>query len=125
MEDFFYASDEIAPTLRPYCVCHSIDIQFQPIYNGNVKFCAWVSMHGEPQNLTENRQPVIGRLSFVCLTIKKGREPIDRKFKKREPEDPKTGESVYSADSPVCVYSVSYSHFTGSIRDARVCVNNL
>lgn len=62
---------------------------------------------------------------FFMSYYKEGREPIDRKFKKREPEDPKTGESVYSADSPVCIYGVSYSHFTGSIRDARVCVNNL
>ncbi len=73
------------------------------------------------------REPTVSdrKAVFFMSYYKEGREPIGRKLKKREPEDPKTGESVYSADSPVCVYGVSYSHITGSIHDARICVNNL
>lgn len=56
-------------------------------------------MHGEPQNLTENRQPAIGRLSFLCLTIRKGGNPLTENLRKENQKIPKPG-NQYTALIP-------------------------
>lgn len=56
-------------------------------------------MHGEPQNLTENRQPVIERLSFLCLTIRKGGNPLAENIRKENQKILKPG-NQYTALIP-------------------------